>query len=90
VRVYFGADGWDDYLYWGRSDANVHRRLNELIEDARRQPFVGLGKPEALRGDLSGWWSRRITAEHQELSGASWPRLFPSRSGALPGSALAG
>jgi toxin YoeB len=65
VRVYFGADGWDDYLYWGRSDANVHRRLNELIEDARRQPFVGLGKPEALRGDLSGWWSRRITAEHR-------------------------
>ena len=47
------------------NDASVHRRLNELIEGARRQPLAGLGKPEALKGDLSGWWSRRITAEHR-------------------------
>ncbi len=40
-------------------------RLNALIEDARRSPFKGLGKPEPLKGDLSGWWSRRITGEHR-------------------------
>lgn len=65
MRVHFGDDGWADYLHWASTDPDVHRRLNTLIEDARRQPFAGLGKPEALKGDLSGWWSRRITGEHR-------------------------
>jgi toxin YoeB len=65
VRVLFSTDGWADYLHWTRESATIHARLNELIEDIRRHPFTGLGKPEALKGDLSGWWSRRITAEHR-------------------------
>jgi len=65
VRVHFGDDGWADYLHRASTDPDIHRRLNALIEDARRQPFTGLGKPEALKGDLSGWWSRRITGEHR-------------------------
>ena len=65
MRVNFADDGWDDYLHWSRTDAATHQRLNDLIEDVRRHPFAGLGKPEALKGDLSGWWSRRITGEHR-------------------------
>lgn len=65
MNVHFSDDGWDDYLHWARTDATVHQRLNDLIEDVRRHPFTGLGKPEALKGDLSGWWSRRITGEHR-------------------------
>ena len=51
-----------DYLYWHAADAKVFARLNGLIEECRRVPFKGTGKPEPLKGDLSGWWSRRITA----------------------------
>jgi toxin YoeB len=65
VKVHFDARGWDDYLFWSRADGKVHARLNELIESARRTPFSGIGKPEALKRDLSGFWSRRITAEHR-------------------------
>ncbi len=65
MNVHFSDDGWADYLHWVDADPTVHRRLNELIEDVRRHPFQGIGKPEALKGDLSGWWSRRITAEHR-------------------------
>ena len=54
-----------DYLYWQESDANTLRRINELLKDARRNPFTGIGKPEPLKGNLVGWWSRRITGEHR-------------------------
>lgn len=65
MRVHFTDNGWDDYFYWYHHDTDIHSRLNALIEDARRMPFKGLGKPEPLRGDLSGFWSRRITGEHR-------------------------
>jgi toxin YoeB len=65
LNVHFSGDAWDDYLHWSRNDPDILRRVNELIEDARRRPFAGLGKLEGLRGDLSGWWSRRITSEHR-------------------------
>ena len=65
MKVHFSDDGWADYLHWVEADPSVHRRLNELTRDVRRHPFAGLGKPEALKGDLSGWWSRRITSEHR-------------------------
>ncbi len=65
MQVHFSDDGWNDYLHWARSDADLHGRLNKIIENVRRTPFSGLGKPEALKGDLSGWWSRRITGEHR-------------------------
>jgi toxin YoeB len=65
VKIWFSEDGWNDYLFWAGADPETLRRVNALIEDARRGPFSGLGKPEALKGDLSGWWSRRITREHR-------------------------
>jgi toxin YoeB len=65
MRLVWAARAWDDYLYWQDNDHNLARRLNEIIQDIRRSPFRGLGKPEPLRGDLAGWWSRRITAEHR-------------------------
>ena len=65
MQVCFSDDAWEDYVGWSRSDVDVLRRINELIENARRTPHAGLGKPEPLKGDLAGWWSRRITAEHR-------------------------
>ena len=51
---------WDDYLYWQSQDKKTLRRINQLIKDTERNPFQGLGKPEPLKGDLTGFWSRRI------------------------------
>ena len=51
---------WNDYLYWQSEDKRLLKRINELIRDTEREPFSGLGKPEPLRGELSGFWSRRI------------------------------
>lgn len=51
---------WDDYLYWQSQDKKTLKRVNQLIKDAERDPFNGIGKPEPLKGDLSGFWSRRI------------------------------
>jgi toxin YoeB len=65
VRVHFTDHGWEDYLYWSRNDADVHQRLNELIENIRSTPFAGIGKPEPLKGSLKGFWSRRVTQEHR-------------------------
>ena len=56
---------WDDYLYWQEHDNKVLQRINELIKDTLRSPFKGIGKPELLKGDLSGYWSRRITDEQR-------------------------
>ena len=56
----FVPDAWNAYLYWQDQDKKTLRRLNLLINAAVRDPFVGIGKPEPLRGDLSGYWSRRI------------------------------
>jgi toxin YoeB len=63
--VSFTPIAWDDYLYWQEADAKVLGKINELLKDISRDPFRGLGKPEALRGNLSGYWSRRITGEHR-------------------------
>ena len=51
---------WDDYLYWQTQDKKTLKRVNELIKDIERNGYDGIRKPEPLRGDLSGWWSRRI------------------------------
>ena len=56
---------WEDYLYWQLHDKQMLKRLNMLIQDIERDPFSGSGKPEPLRGDLSGFWSRRINDEHR-------------------------
>lgn len=54
------GDAWDEYCEWQRTDKVILKRINELIKDARRDPFGGIGKPEPLKHDLSGLWSRRI------------------------------
>ncbi len=51
---------WEDYVYWQAQDRKTLKRINKLIDDVRRSPFDGIGKPEALRENLSGFWSRRI------------------------------
>lgn len=56
---------WEDYLYWQQHDKRMLKRINELIKNTRRTPFEGLGKPEGLKGDLAGFWSRRIDREHR-------------------------
>ncbi|OLQ90256.1 addiction module protein [Vibrio panuliri] len=53
-------DAWDDYLYWQTQDKKTLKRINKLINDVKRSPFEGIGKPEALKENLSGFWSRRI------------------------------
>jgi len=63
VKLVFSDDAWEDYLYWQGNDTNVLERLNDLIGQCRRTPFKGTGKPEPLKGDLAGWWSRRITLQ---------------------------
>lgn len=56
---------WQDYLYWQKNDRVVFKRINQIIKDIKRSPFEGIGKPEALRNNLSGLWSRRINKEHR-------------------------
>lgn len=56
---------WDDYLYWQESDKKKVKRINELIQDIKRSPFEGIGDPEPLRHNWSGYWSRRIDKEHR-------------------------
>lgn len=51
---------WEDYLYWQSEDKKTLKRINQLIRDTERNPFNGIGKPEPLKGDLTGFWSRRI------------------------------
>lgn len=58
-KIWFDR-AWKDYLYWQTHDKRLLNRINELIKDTEREPFTGLGKPEPLRGELSGFWSRRI------------------------------
>lgn len=53
-------ESWDGYIYWQSQDRKTLKRINKLIEDVKRQPFEGIGKPEPLRENLSGFWSRRI------------------------------
>ena len=56
---------WDDYLYWQKLDKKMLKRINTLIKDIQRQPFEGLGDPEPLKHNWSGYWSRRIDREHR-------------------------
>ena len=65
MKLAWTAPAWEDYLHWQQTDKAVVSKINELIRDTVRNPFVGLGKPEPLRENLKGWWSRRITGEHR-------------------------
>ncbi|HTZ25403.1 MAG TPA: Txe/YoeB family addiction module toxin [Streptosporangiaceae bacterium] len=65
MKVTFSDDGWDDYLYWQTQDRKILKRISQLIEDISRNENTGIGKPEPLRHEWAGWWSRRITQEHR-------------------------
>lgn len=65
MKIVFLSQAWEDYLYWQTHDKKMLRKINELIKDSYRNPSSGLGKPQALKGNLSGWWSRRINLEHR-------------------------
>jgi toxin YoeB len=63
--VTFTDECWDDYIYWQGQDKKTLRRINELIKSAQRSPFEGIGKPEPLKGNLAGLWSRRIDEKNR-------------------------
>lgn len=65
MNLTWTPQAWEDYLYWQKTDKTVLKRINALIESALRSPFQGIGKPEPLKYDLAGCWSRRIDAEHR-------------------------
>lgn len=63
--IKFQEDAWSDYIYWQQHDKDKLKRINTLIEDIRRHPYQGIGKPEPLKHNLAGYWSRRINEEHR-------------------------
>lgn len=65
MPIKFSDQAWDDYLFWQQADKTVVKRINALLKDIQRSPFDGLGKPEPLRHNLSGFWSRRIDEQHR-------------------------
>ena len=65
MRLVFTPNGWDDYTYWLQADRQMLKRINRLIDDALRDPVAGIGKPEPLLSNLSGYWSRRIDDRHR-------------------------
>ena len=75
-HISFHADAWQDYLYWYQTNKSIFKKINELIRDTQRNPFAGLGKPEALKHDLQGYWSRRINREHRLIYRIESDTLF--------------
>ncbi|MGY2373892.1 Txe/YoeB family addiction module toxin [Pseudomonas sp. SDO524_S393] len=69
MKILFTPEGWDDYLWFQQNDKAGLKRINLLIKAIQRDPFDGVGKPEPLKHNLSGFWSRRITAEHRLVYG---------------------
>ncbi|GAB3085893.1 Txe/YoeB family addiction module toxin [Corynebacterium aquatimens] len=65
MRLVWTPQAWEDYLYWQANDKKVLKRVNQLLRDCLRDPFVGIGKPEPLKYGISGAWSRRVTEEHR-------------------------
>jgi len=63
--IEFIGNSWDDYLYFKQKDKQISKKIDSLIKDCLRNPFEGIGKPEPLKGKLSGFWSRRIDKEHR-------------------------
>ncbi|MBQ4605855.1 MAG: Txe/YoeB family addiction module toxin [Clostridia bacterium] len=60
MRKIWDEDAWEEYLYWQTQDKKTLKRINQLLQDIDRNGYGGIGKPEPLRGDLQGWWSKRI------------------------------
>ena len=65
MKYIFVDESWEDYMYWQRNDKKILKRINALIKDISRQPYEGIGKPEPLKHNYRGYWSRRIDGEHR-------------------------
>jgi toxin YoeB len=71
-------EAWADYLYWQQQDKKLLKRINQLLKDIDRSGYDGIGKPEPLKGDLSGWWSRRIDDTHRSTAYGTGALRLPS------------
>lgn len=76
MKLTFSQSAWEDYLYWQQQDKKILQRINTLIKDIQRKPFVGIGKPEPLKHALAGYWSRRINAVHRIVYAVKDDTLF--------------
>ena len=76
MKIVFADRGWEDFIYWVENDRKIAARIVRLIKDIEREPFDGLGKPEPLRHDLTGFWSRRITDEHRLVYSVDQERVL--------------
>ena len=76
MKLIFSEHAWDDYQYWVETDRQVLKRINRLIQEIRREPFSGSGKPEPLKHGLSGYWSRRINDEHRIVYRVSYDAVL--------------
>ncbi len=65
MNLVFAPEAWEDYLHWQKTDKKILKRINTLIKEITREPFSGLGDPEPLKYNWTGYWSRRITREHR-------------------------
>ncbi|MBU2554211.1 MAG: Txe/YoeB family addiction module toxin [Bacteroidales bacterium] len=65
MKYIFVDESWEDYLYWQKTDKKTLKRINDLLKDISRNPFIGIGKPEPLKHKYQGYWSRRIDSEHR-------------------------
>ncbi len=65
MNLIFSDKAWDEYMYWQQTDKQILKKINQLIRDIKREPFDGVVKPEPLKYELSGFWSRRISDEHR-------------------------
>jgi toxin YoeB len=65
MKINFAEKAWEDYLYWQQYDKKILKRINELVKAIKREPWQGIGKPEPLKFELSGYWSRRIDDQHR-------------------------
>jgi toxin YoeB len=74
MKIAWTEDAWQDYLHWQQADEKILVSINALIKDIKRDPFKGLGKPEPLKHELQGWWSRRISGEHRLIYRVSGKR----------------
>ena len=65
MKLVWTPNAWEEYEFWLQNDMKMVEKINDLIRNTKRTPFAGLGKPEPLKGDLAGFWSRRITGDHR-------------------------
>jgi len=65
MNIVFTDEGWNDFEYWMDNDEETEKKIRDLLKEIKRTPFHGIGKPEALKYNLKGFWSRRITGEHR-------------------------